>query len=72
MISGELLSAKFSSGSFELNYFDDIAPCYVTVDKKPSGVQVDNSIYVPAIFSDRLDRFTLKLPRGKHVVKILF
>ena len=72
MITGELLSAKFSSGSFELNYFDDIAPCYITVDKKPSGVNIDNAACSPAIYSDSQDRFTLKLPRGKHVVKILF
>lgn len=72
MISGELLSANFSPGSFELNYMEDVAPCYITVDKKPLEVKIDNTVYAPLMFSDSKNRFTLKLPLGNHKVRILF
>ena len=72
LISGELVSAEFNPRSLNLNYIEDIAPCYVTVDKQPSNVKVDNVTYVPEVFSNTVNRFTMKLPKGKHNIAIDF
>ncbi len=72
LISGELISSTFLSRGFELTYFEDTAPCYITVDKKVTDVQVDHKPYIPEIVTNTSDRYTLKLPRGKHHVKVYF
>ncbi|HEY4784620.1 MAG TPA: hypothetical protein VIH57_01165, partial [Bacteroidales bacterium] len=69
-ISGELLSAKFLGDALEFIYSEDISPCYVILNRKPSTIYIDNQKSSCTIFPNDEDEFVLKLPEGKHSVRI--
>ena len=67
-ISGELLEASFLAGSTLFLYQEDIASCYVTIDKRPQHINIDAQVAEPEIYQNGSD-FTVRLPRGKHTVQ---
>ena len=69
-ISGELQSAKFENNTVEFSYSEDFIPCYVTINKEPISISIDNQITQCTIYSNNPHEFTLRLPQGKHVAKI--
>jgi hypothetical protein len=70
-ISGELLSAKFWDNELEFSYNEDSNACYVTVNKQPSQILIDNQVATREVFHNDEQEFIIKLPKGKHVVKIM-
>jgi hypothetical protein len=70
-ISGELNWARFSDNKIEFSYSEDITSCYVIVNKQPEDIVIDNQTSKCPVFSDTANEFTIKLPQGSHVVKIL-
>jgi len=69
-ISGELKSAIFGKNSVEITYNEDIASCYVILNKKPISILVDNKLTNCQVFANDENEFVLKLPQGTHTVKV--
>jgi hypothetical protein len=70
-ISGELVSADFRQSEINFSYSEDIVPCYVTLDKQPVSVFLDAHKIDCPVYPNSCSEFTLRLPSGKHKVRIL-
>ena len=68
-LSGELINATFNKESVEFVYKENIASCYVTVDKNPIEILIDNVKSDVNIYPG-VGTFSLKLPRGQHNIKL--
>lgn len=68
-ISGEFLNASFDSGNTGFEYEEEIASCYVTVDKMPKHILLDGKESHVMIYPFD-SKFTLKLPPGRHKVHL--
>jgi hypothetical protein len=69
-ISGELQSAQFLPNEIYLSYKENITSCYVSINKLPGLVFIDNRKVPCTIYKDNRNEFTIKLPPGTHTVKI--
>jgi hypothetical protein len=69
-ISGNLESADFKDKSIQFTYSEQFISCYAIVNKIPSFVTIDNVQTVCEILKNSSNNFSIKLPKGKHVVKI--
>lgn len=69
-ISGQLWNAIFTSNTVEFVYSEPIASCYVILNNKPGKVEVDGKTTNCLIYPNEDDEFVVKLPQGKHIVKI--
>jgi len=70
-ISSELQWAKFEDHSLEFSYSEDFIPCYVTINKLSDNILIDNILTQCAVFSNKQHEFTIRLPQGIHVVKMV-
>ena len=70
-ISGELVTADFRQSEIEFSYSEDIVPFYVTIGKQPVSIFVDDHKIDCPVYPNSNLEFTLKLPAGKHKVRIL-
>jgi hypothetical protein len=70
-ISGELVSAYFRQDEIEISYSEDIVSCYVTIDKLPVSIFLDGQKTDCQVFQNLNSEFTVRLPAGKHKVRIL-
>lgn len=69
-ISGELISADFKNKEIEFSYSEDIVPCYVTINKHPVSITVDNRKTDCTVFKNTNSEYTVKLPAGTHKVRL--
>jgi hypothetical protein len=70
-ISGELLHGEFSDNSLAFTYSEDVVSCYVSINKQPASIHIDGIRTNCPIFKKNNNEFVIKLPNGKHEVKIL-
>jgi len=76
-ISGELTRAHFLDGAVEFSYTEDNSSCYAIINKKPKKIYIDDKladcrVYVSnSEFSTRHGGFSIKLPGGRHAVKVI-
>ncbi len=69
-ISGELFSADFRKDEIGFSYTEDFVPCYVTIGRQPVSIYIDDKKTDCPVYQNTDSEFTLKLPAGKHKVKI--
>ncbi len=69
-ISGELISADFKKDAIEFTYSEDIVSCYVTIDRQPESIFLDDQKTVCPVYENSDLEFTVRLPSGLHKVRI--
>jgi hypothetical protein len=70
-ISGELLSATFGKNQLNFVYKESVNACFVILDRKPLNIEIDGKQVEPEIIVAD-GEVSVKLPRGKHAVKMSF
>ena len=70
-ISGELTSANFSNDQFNFTYIENINYCYAIIDKQPVKIEIDGKISEVETLKNG-NEYSLKLPKGKHKVAVIF
>ncbi len=69
-ISGELGWANFTDSTMEFSYSEEYISCYVNINRKPESIYIDSQKKDCNIYS--IDgRYTIKLPEGKHKVRVV-
>jgi len=71
-ISGELNWANFGKDSLELSYYEELNSCFVIISKNPQKISIDAKYEDCEIYNNDSTEYTVKLPRGKHNVKMNF
>ncbi len=67
-ITGELKWAKFPHNKLEFEYSEEVTSCYVILNKKPQNILIDGKKADIQLVGNK--EIVLKLPQGKHVVKV--
>ena len=67
-LTGELKRAKFSNNKLEFEYAEEVTSCYAIINRKPSVIYIDGK--KSDIVAVGKEEFSLRLPQGKHKVKI--
>jgi hypothetical protein len=70
-ISGNLESADFKNNTILFTYNEQNISCYAIVNKKPSSIIIDNEQSTCEVFTNSSGAFSIKLPKGRHVVKVV-
>jgi hypothetical protein len=70
-ISGNLESADFNNNSIMFTYNEQHISCYAIVNKNPSSIIIDNVQSTCEVFMSSSGTFSIKLPKGRHVVKLV-
>lgn len=69
-VSGELNAASFKENTCEFSYTEDVASCYVILNKKPQQILIDHKNFQGSLYKNEDGEFVLKLPQGKHKVNL--
>lgn len=68
-ISGELKWADFMDNVIEFSYAEYSSHCYAIISMKPNKIYIDEKPVKCMIFQAN-NKFSIKLPKGKHKVRI--
>jgi hypothetical protein len=69
-ISGELLEASFAENNIYLRYEESTSICFIALNKKPAHIKIDGQSAFPKIFKNNKNYFYIRLPKGRHDVKL--
>ncbi len=70
-ITGELLDASFNKNNICLRYDEAVSTCFIALNRKPAHIQIDGCPAFPNLYKNNNNCFYVRLPKGKHDVKLI-